>query len=209
METHASDLAGEDGYAFAVEDTGVGMSEEDKAEVFEAFQQADPSLTREHEGTGLGLVITRNFCPLMGGDVTVESEEGVGSTFTMRLPAELEGTHEEQETQAQKQAPDATLEEKTGETSSGEPFADGLDEEQAGGPVPAAEAGFDEDENTVLVIDDERARGLIGLHLPAQKGLARGAPGRASGRGDGQRIDRKRPPPPQPRRGDGPPERRL
>jgi hypothetical protein len=76
----------------------------------------------------------------------------------MRLPAELEGTHEERETQAQKQAPDATLEEKTGETSSGEPFADGLDEEQAGGPVPAAEAGFDEDENTVLVIDDERAR---------------------------------------------------
>ncbi|PSQ83399.1 MAG: hypothetical protein BRD44_04650 [Bacteroidetes bacterium QS_7_67_15] len=123
METHASDLAGEDGYAFAVEDTGVGMSEEDKAEVFEAFQQADPSLTREHEGTGLGLVITRNFCPLMGGDVTVESEEGVGSTFTMRLPAELEGTHEERETQAQKQAPDATLEEQTGETSSGEPFA--------------------------------------------------------------------------------------
>jgi hypothetical protein len=139
----------------------------------------------------------------------VRREEVGGSTFTMRLPAELEETHEERETQAQKQAPDATLEEKTGETSSGEPFADGLDEEQAGGPVPAAEAGFDEDENTVLVIDDERARGLIGLHLPAQKGPARGAPGRASGRGDGQRIDRKRPPPPQPRRGDGPPERRL
>jgi CheY-like chemotaxis protein len=76
---------------FAVEDTGIGLTDAEQARLFEAFSQADSSLTREHEGTGLGLVISRNLCRMMGGDIELESEKDVGSTFTVRLPAEMEG----------------------------------------------------------------------------------------------------------------------
>jgi GAF domain-containing protein/DNA-binding response OmpR family regulator len=74
---------------FAVADTGIGMTEEQLGRLFEAFSQADSSTTRRFGGTGLGLAITRHFCRLMGGDVTVESEYGAGSTFTITLPAEV------------------------------------------------------------------------------------------------------------------------
>ena len=61
------------------------------ARLFEAFAQADASTSRRYGGTGLGLAITRRFCRMMGGDVEVASEPGRGSTFTVRLPAEVEG----------------------------------------------------------------------------------------------------------------------
>ena len=72
---------------FTVSDTGIGMTDEQLSRLFEAFSQADASTTRRFGGTGLGLAITRHFCQMMGGDVTVESEYGVGSTFTISLPA--------------------------------------------------------------------------------------------------------------------------
>ncbi len=70
-----------------VSDTGIGMTPEQLANLFQAFTQADVSTTRKYGGTGLGLVITRRFCQMMGGDVTVESAVGQGTTFTIRLPA--------------------------------------------------------------------------------------------------------------------------
>ena len=69
-----------------VSDTGVGMTKEQLGRLFEAFSQADASTTKRFGGTGLGLAITKHFCTVLGGDVTVESTPGKGSTFTIRLP---------------------------------------------------------------------------------------------------------------------------
>ena len=71
---------------FAISDTGIGMTEEQLSRLFQAFSQADASTAKQYGGTGLGLAITRNFCQLLGGDVTVVSKPGEGSTFTITLP---------------------------------------------------------------------------------------------------------------------------
>ncbi|HZO29670.1 MAG TPA: GAF domain-containing protein, partial [Chloroflexota bacterium] len=76
-----------DWVTFAVADTGIGMTEEQLSRLFEAFSQAEASTRSRYGGTGLGLAISRHFCRLMGGDLTVESAYGQGSTFTVRLPA--------------------------------------------------------------------------------------------------------------------------
>jgi GAF domain-containing protein len=75
---------------FAVSDTGIGMSPEQQAKLFEEFTQADVSTAQKFGGTGLGLAITRKLARMMGGDVTVASETGKGSVFTVRLPGGAE-----------------------------------------------------------------------------------------------------------------------
>jgi adenylate cyclase len=71
---------------FAVSDTGIGMTAEQQAKLFEEFTQADASTAQNFGGTGLGLAITRKLARMMSGDVTVASEPGKGSVFTVRLP---------------------------------------------------------------------------------------------------------------------------
>ena len=71
---------------FAVSDTGIGMTAEQQAKLFEEFSQADRTTAQHFGGTGLGLAITRKLARMMGGDVTVASEPGKGSVFTVRLP---------------------------------------------------------------------------------------------------------------------------
>jgi PAS domain S-box-containing protein len=85
----AEDGENGDRIVFTVKDTGIGMTSGQMDRLFEAFSQADASISKKYGGTGLGLAVTRRFCHLMGGDIDVESVPGEGSTFTVRLPATL------------------------------------------------------------------------------------------------------------------------
>jgi signal transduction histidine kinase len=76
---------------FAVSDTGIGMTAEQQTKLFQDFTQADSLTARRYGGTGLGLAISRKLARMMGGDVTVASEPGKGSVFTVRLPASVDG----------------------------------------------------------------------------------------------------------------------
>ena len=130
---------GSDWLSLAVRDSGIGIAEDKLEEVFSEFGQADVSTTRNYGGTGLGLAIARKFCQLLGGDLTVVSQVGVGSTFTLRVPSVLPGA-----TPGATPAPPAA-------TSA----ADSSSTPAASEPSPHAD-------KTVLVIDDDpEAREII------------------------------------------------
>ena len=74
----------------AVADTGIGLTAEQQAKLFQEFTQADSLTARRYGGTGLGLALSRKLARMMGGDVTVTSEPGKGSVFTVRLPGGAE-----------------------------------------------------------------------------------------------------------------------
>ena len=92
---------GVDWIRMSVSDSGIGIPPEKIDHVFDEFSQADETTTRDYGGTGLGLSISRRFCQMMGGDITVESVVGEGSTFTIRLPLEAAKAAAESEVAAE------------------------------------------------------------------------------------------------------------
>ena len=86
IAAHQGQENGRDWITLAVTDTGIGMTAEQMGKLFQEFSQASSATASKYGGTGLGLAISRRFCQMMGGDITVESELGRGSTFTIRLP---------------------------------------------------------------------------------------------------------------------------
>jgi PAS domain S-box-containing protein len=97
LDAKRETMDGREWIVFRVTDTGIGLSAEQIVKLFKDFTQADPSTTRKFGGTGLGLALTRRFCQMMGGDVTVQSVAGMGSTFTIKLPAVVGETKPESE----------------------------------------------------------------------------------------------------------------
>ncbi len=114
-----------------VSDTGIGLSPEQIVKLFQDFTQADASTTRKFGGTGLGLALTRRFCQMMGGDVTVHSHAGEGSVFTIKLPAVVRETKTELIREVTRLAGSVAA----------------IDEADSGEPLPNA--------TYVLVIDDD------------------------------------------------------
>ena len=105
---------GSDWITIAVSDTGVGISKEQQNALFSNFSQANPSIAAKYGGTGLGLSLSQNLCRLMGGKITIESEPGKGSCFTIHLPANQAGEAEAQDESLLKEAVATNRERKQG-----------------------------------------------------------------------------------------------
>jgi signal transduction histidine kinase/CheY-like chemotaxis protein len=89
LKIESVDIDNKPHLAFAISDSGIGLSESEKEEILSPFTQADSSFTRKYGGTGLGLTITNRLIRLMGGELTITSEQNVGSTFSFALPLEI------------------------------------------------------------------------------------------------------------------------
>jgi len=152
-----------DALAFAVRDSGIGMTPEQLARLFQPFTQADSSTTRKYGGTGLGLTISRRFARMLGGDVSAESELGAGTTFRLLLPMDSSTVPPEEL--------DATGAIARRAADNGQPG-------DAGAGLEHAVASL----GTVLVVDDDAsARDLLGRTLRGEGYRVVSAAGGAEG----------------------------
>ncbi len=154
IEGRRMEKNGMEGYLIRVTDSGIGMTEEQMAKLFQPFMQADSSTTRKYGGTGLGLAITQRFCKLLGGDIAVESKLGEGSAFICWFPLSAGGESHQAALQLDK------LEETSGEaefTASQQPSILLIDDEPVNGQLMQK---YLVDEGWSLVFAESGAEGL-------------------------------------------------
>jgi signal transduction histidine kinase/CheY-like chemotaxis protein len=135
------------GLAIDVVDTGIGIAKEQRRLVFEAFQQADGGIRRRHGGTGLGLSISRELSELLGGQLTLSSELGRGSTFTLLLPAQLDAPDRAYESRSTRNTRDS------GDTRSAKQMASRSAPVAA--PIPDDRHEVDPGDRCMLLIEDD------------------------------------------------------
>jgi len=154
-----------DDLVFAISDTGIGMNEEQVTKLFQPFSQADATTTRRFGGTGLGLAITHRFAAMLGGDVQVESKPGAGSTFTLRIKADLEARDADAcDTTSSDAAQDSVS--VSQEVDQSKPLAVIIDDEPSAAQLllrMATQAGY----ATLLASDGQEGLDLVRQHRPA------------------------------------------
>jgi PAS domain S-box-containing protein len=183
-----------DDVVIRVADEGIGMTEEQIGRLFQAFSQAEATTSRKYGGTGLGLVISRRFCRMLGGDLTVVSEPGAGSTFTMRLPRDSSDVVAEASPGPGAEAVAAGAEEEEGAAAAA---AAGVEEGAAAAGAAgstgarSAESAGSGTAGTVLIIDDDpTVHDLLGRTLRREGFRVEGA---ADGRAGLERARAVRP----------------